>query len=371
MIKDIDTDLERCFDTKHWPGEIETLGSAHLDAMMVAHAVRQERIATNNQTTEVIKAPTFSTWAPNVDEDYKVLFLNHSQDYLTSLTHDNVAYATDNDDQLRRLRSAVAAGSEPEIQYILKEMNHPKIGQGTTVQPIDLFIYKNCIMVQNRLWIPKGLEQEVATILHIGHKGVDNMMKVAKSLCYWSGITDDLKDVSTECIQCRTQAPLPPNTGDHPPSPEPEYPGEMISIDVGQMPNGINFLCIADRFSGYVWAKQLRGAGESNQIIRFIMESLSGLFLGTRRISSDNASNFTSYEFVNWANRFSIILDNSAAWNPAGNMHAETNIKKTKRAVKGLCGSFGMRLDDERIQSTQPSSELPSSPPRSYYTPYT
>ena len=46
MIEDIDADLERCFDTRHWPGEIETLGSAHLDAMMVAHAVRQERIAT-------------------------------------------------------------------------------------------------------------------------------------------------------------------------------------------------------------------------------------------------------------------------------------------------------------------------------------
>merc|ERR1712218_614572 len=65
--------------------------------------------------------------------------------------------------------------------------------------------------------------------------------------------------------------------------PDPEYPGETISIDVGQMPNGMNFLCIADRFSGYVWARQLRGAGESNQIIRFIMDSLGGLFLGVRR----------------------------------------------------------------------------------------
>ena len=31
-------------------------------------------------------------------------------------------------------------------------------------------------------------------------------------------------------------------------------------------------------------------------------------------------------------------------------MHAETNIKKTKRAIKGLCGSFGMSIDDERVQ---------------------
>ena len=76
-----------------------------------------------------------------------------------------------------------------------------------------------------------------------------------------------------------------------------------------------DILCIADRFSGYVWAKQLKGAGESGQIIRVIMDSLGGLFLGTRRINSDNASNFVSYEFVNWANRFNIVLDNSAGWN--------------------------------------------------------
>ena len=35
MIEDIDADLERCFQTEHWPGEIESLGSAHLNAMMV------------------------------------------------------------------------------------------------------------------------------------------------------------------------------------------------------------------------------------------------------------------------------------------------------------------------------------------------
>ena len=157
--------------------------------MMVKYSVRQEREASHNQTTEVINAPTFSTWAPNAEEDYEILFLNHSKDYLTALTHENIALATGNDDNLRRLRNAVQAGSDIEIQSVLKDMNHPRIGPGPTVQPIDLFIYRECIMVQNRLWIPRGLEQEVAAILHIGHKGVDNMMKVAKSLCYWSGIT--------------------------------------------------------------------------------------------------------------------------------------------------------------------------------------
>ena len=52
------------------------------------------------------------------------------------------------------------------------------------------------------------------------------------------------------------------------------------------------------------------------------MQSLGRLFSGLQQISSDNVANFTSYEFVGWAVQFDITLDNSGAWNPAGNMHA-------------------------------------------------
>ena len=184
LVEDTDEDLERCFNTRYWPGELESLGSAHLNTLMVKYAVRREREITNNQTTEVINAPAFSLWAPNIEEDYEVLFLNHSKDYLTALTHEKVAQATENDDILRLLRNAIRSGDNGEILNVLKEMKHPKIGRGIKIQPIDLFIYQECVMVQNRLWIPRGLEQEVATILHLGHKGVDNMMRVAKNLCY-------------------------------------------------------------------------------------------------------------------------------------------------------------------------------------------
>ena len=40
-------------------------------------------------------------------------------------------------------------------------------------------------MVQNRVWIPEGLEEEVASILHLGHKCVDRMLKVVTTICYW------------------------------------------------------------------------------------------------------------------------------------------------------------------------------------------
>ncbi len=131
-------------------------------------------------------------------------------------------------------------------------MGSPKIGRGWNVISNDLSTHENCVMVQNRVWIPEGLETEVAPILHLGHKCVDRMFKVASGICYWTGMTKTLKDVVTDCQYCQQYANLPA-TSEKAPSPEPSYPGEMISIDVGQTGNGKHFLCIADRFSGYVW----------------------------------------------------------------------------------------------------------------------
>ena len=55
-------------------------------------------------------------------------------------------------------------------------------------------------------------------------------------------------------------------------------------------------------------------------------------------------------EFVNWASRLDIKLDNSGVWHPAGNMHAETNIKKVKQAISWLCGHYKWTTMSEGVQ---------------------
>ena len=130
-------------------------------------------------------------------------------------------------------------------------MGNPKIGRGWNVTSIDLTTHEDCVMVQNRVSIPAGLQQEVAPILHLGHKCVDRMFKVAAKLCYWVGMKVTLTDLVTQCQYCQQYANMPAML-DKQLSLEPFYPGQMISIDVGQTKNGKIFLCIADRFSGYV-----------------------------------------------------------------------------------------------------------------------
>ena len=345
VIEEVENDQKEFFSFDNWPGQLETSGVIQWDVLAMQRNIRQKRIDSNNipLNKERMTAPAFTAWAKKVHaEEYGVMLLSPQVNSLSSISYERISRATQMDPTLRNLLSLLRNGNYEEITLALKDAGNPKIGRGMAVNYQDLSVYRDCVMVQNRIWIPAALEQEVAAILHLGHKGVCNMIRIASTLCYWKGITEDIKAVSTECDYCRKTAPLPPND-DHTPPLEAEYPGEMISIDVGQLPSGRNFLCIADRFSGYIWATQLRGAGESQEIISIIMESLGGLFLGLKVISSDNASNFTSYEFVNWAKRYDIHTDYSAAWNPAGNMHAETNIKKAKRAVSELCG-FNRKL---------------------------
>ena len=82
------------------------------------------------------------------------------------------------------------------MDKILKEMGNPKIGRGWNVTSIDLTTHEDCVIVQNRVWIPVGLQQEVAPILHLGHKCVDRMFKVASKLCYWVGMKVTLTDLT-------------------------------------------------------------------------------------------------------------------------------------------------------------------------------
>ena len=138
------------------------------------------------------------------------------------------------------------------MEETLVEMGRPRIGRGRAITSLDLTIHEGCVMVQNRVWVPGGLETEMASKLHLGHKCQDRIIKVATSVCYWMGMTDVLKDVVAQCQFCQQFHNLPP-TPEKTPSPEPSYPGEMISIDVGQTKGGKHFLCIADRFSGYIW----------------------------------------------------------------------------------------------------------------------
>ena len=177
LVEDVEHNMDQNFSTHLWPGKLESTGSITGDAIQVQRNARKNRWENGFVTKESINAPDYSIWAPNRhQEEYNIFFVNHSRDYLSAITYERAALATENDENLHKLMQAIRRNNDNEIQAVLKDMGHPKIGRGPTIKTIDLSIYRECIMVQNRLWVPRALEEEMAAILHLGHKGVDNMI---------------------------------------------------------------------------------------------------------------------------------------------------------------------------------------------------
>ena len=113
-------------------------------------------------------APAFTAWAKKVHaEEYGVMLLSPQVNNLTSISYERISRATQMDPFLRRLLSLLTTGNYEEITLALKDAGSPKIGRGMAVNYQDLSIYRECVMVQNRIWIPAALEQEVAAILHL------------------------------------------------------------------------------------------------------------------------------------------------------------------------------------------------------------
>ena len=66
----------------------------------------------------------------------------------------------------------------------------------------DLSLYQDVVMVRDRIWAPNSLRYAFFNNLHLGHRGVDMMKRLALRSVYWSGISQDLTDFFNECYQC-------------------------------------------------------------------------------------------------------------------------------------------------------------------------
>ena len=111
-----------------------------------------------------------------------------------------------------------------------------KKSQGRELQKIeikDLSLYKNCMMVKDRIWVPKSLAKNFFNNLHLGHRGFDIMMRLAKRSVYWPGMSDELTGYYNECQHCYLYMQANKKPADLPEE-ESSYPFQKISMDLAE-----------------------------------------------------------------------------------------------------------------------------------------
>ena len=155
----------------------------------------------------------------------------------------------------------------------------------------------------------------------------------ARSIVFWSGMTNDIRAVREHCSVCNRSAPLQAATPAIP-SPVPSTPFESIFADFFDF-GGCHYLVAGDRLSGWLEiSKAPHGivqAGAQGLIAALI--ALFATFGVPEEISSDGGPEFSSAATADFLTRWEVSHRMSSAYFPQSNGRAEVAVTKAKRMV--------------------------------------
>ena len=119
------------------------------------------------------------------------------------------------------------------------------------------------------------------------HAGVTKMRKLAQEMVFWNGINADIASYMDSCDMCKSMLPSRPA--------EPlvmhmaEYLMQKTGCDLLSW-SGKDFVVIVDRFSGFLWIKQLRRTATEN--VTNALLDMFNEFGFPKEIQSDNCPQF-------------------------------------------------------------------------------
>jgi hypothetical protein len=113
------------------------------------------------------------------------------------VTVDDVRAETHSDPLLKRILKFVMCGTWPE-----KLSDDPDVACFQRRRN-ELSVIHDCLVLNDRVVMPKNLQSIVLKKLHLSHSGIVQMKNVARRFCYWPRIDADCKRIAKDCAECR------------------------------------------------------------------------------------------------------------------------------------------------------------------------
>ena len=113
--------------------------------------------------------------------------LNVNKRKYFALSWDEISEAAEEDEFLSNLKSAMMSNNLGKIEELLKNKRihctESKNGL-SAIKVEDLSLYRNVIMVRDRIWAPDSIRHAFFNNLHLGHRAVDMMQRLALRSVY-------------------------------------------------------------------------------------------------------------------------------------------------------------------------------------------
>ncbi|EYB85899.1 hypothetical protein Y032_0289g1517 [Ancylostoma ceylanicum] len=263
--------------------------------------------------------------AISVDADIQHVFINTVR--ALPVTADEIKEATTNDRLLQLIKTYIK-------EKWPKSINNPEI-QCFYNRRDSLSMLNGCLLLAERVVIPKNLQQRVLRQLHHGHPGIVRMKALARSYAYWPGIDKDVEDAVRRCTRCSSAAKSPVKTT-LATWPIPKEPWTRVHIDYAGPFEGTNFLVVVDAYSK--WPEILTTNRTTSTTTIHLLRQIFARFGMPETLVSDNGTQFTSAEFKNFCLENGIQHIFSPPYHPQSNGQAERFVDTFKRSLLKLKG---------------------------------
>ncbi|XP_055590265.1 uncharacterized protein K02A2.6-like [Uranotaenia lowii] len=246
------------------------------------------------------------------------------------ITFEMVLKATAKDPVLQKVKLYINNGWPTRSEAIPDTEVRPFYGRRESYSLVG-----DCVMMMNRVVIPKSLQKRIQKQIHQGHPGIERSKAIARGIVFWPQINNDIKDNVQRCSSCVSAAKSPPQASPQP-WPSADGPWQRLHIDFAGPVEGFYYLVVVDSFTKWPEILQTRSP-TSSTTIAFLRECFARFGIPTL-IVTDNGSQFVSAMFRKFCEELGVVHLRTAPYHPQSNGQAERFVDTLKRSLKKIIG---------------------------------
>ena len=235
--------------------------------------------------------------------------------------------------RLKRLRTA--SRKDASLQHVAKlvEKGWPARHEVTDIaMPYYsvrslLTLDNDLLFKDNQLVVPSSMRDEMMDCAHKSHGGIGACLRRMRECIFWPGMSKNMKERISTCEICLSHA-------------DSQMKEPIIQHDIGETPwskigadlcelHGRILLVVTDYYSNFISVKRLNST-TTTAVSKQLMElfSVHGI---PKIIMTDNATQFSSFEFKSFTSELDIEHITSSPHYPQSNGKAENAVKTVKR----------------------------------------
>lgn len=191
----------------------------------------------------------------------------------------------------------------------------------------ELSVIDGIIFKADKIVIPLSMRSYMLNAIHSGHMGIERSIQRARDVLFWPKMTDDITNVVKQCAVCQENR----NSPQKEPlicSDVPDYPWQVVATDLFYWDHK-DYMVIVDYYSRYFEVYQL-----CNTLSSTVISKCKNAFSRhgiPEKVVSDNAMQYTSSEFTDFARTWNFTHVTSSPRYPQSNGLAERTVQTVKR----------------------------------------